>query len=555
MALAKPFQGGKSRNSPQKQKSLNQRRKGFRKVAMDFLIWHLLRESARRWPEKEALVHGEERLSYGEVARRVNGLAAGLREAGLRRGDRMGIYLEASVPQAISIFGISCSEAVYVPINALLHPEQVMHIARDCGMKGLITTAAKLSSLLEVLPQIPSLEFLVVVGQGEVAGQLPVHRFEEFCARTSGPDWRETSIEKDLAAILYTSGSTGKPKGVMLSHANVVAGSLIVSTYLEIKENERILAVLPFSFDAGLNQLMTAFQQGAAIVLINFVFAREIVQTLLKERITGLAGVPTVWSLLAQPNSTLQKQPLPDLRYITNTGGAMPQTVLSLLRQALPTTKIFLMYGLTEAFRSTYLAPEELDRRPTSMGKAIPNSEILVLNEQGQLCKPGEVGELVHRGPTVSMGYWGRTEDTNRALRANPLLPPQLGDCERVCYSGDLVKMDEDGFLYFVGRRDAMIKSSGFRISPSEVEEILFQTKSIQLVAVIGIPDEMLGQTIKAFVVPRNGATRDAEALIAFCAEKLPRYMVPKTIEFLDEMPKTSSGKVDYPALRRRENL
>jgi acyl-CoA synthetase (AMP-forming)/AMP-acid ligase II len=341
----------------------------------------------------------------------------------------------------------------------------------------------------------------------------------------------------------------------MLSHANVVAGSLIVSTYLEIKENERILAVLPFSFDAGLNQLMTAFQQGAAIVLINFVFAREIVQTLLKERITGLAGVPTVWSLLAQPNSTLQKQPLPDLRYITNTGGAMPQTVLSVLRQALPTTKIFLMYGLTEAFRSTYLAPEELDRRPTSMGKAIPNSEILVLNEQGQLCKPGEVGELVHRGPTVSMGYWGRTEDTNRALRANPLLPPQLGDCERVCYSGDLVKMDQDGFLYFVGRRDAMIKSSGFRISPSEVEEILFQTKSIQLAAVIGIPDEMLGQTIKAFVVPRNGATRDAEALIAFCAEKLPRYMVPKTIEFLDEMPKTSSGKVDYPALRRRENL
>jgi len=523
---------------------------------VDFLVHHMLRTSAKRNPAKEALVHGSKRLSYQDVARQTAGLAHGLRRAGLQRGERVAIYLEASVAQVLSIFSVSEAGGALVPINALLHPEQVAYIARDCEIRGLVTTPAKLRQLVEVLPQIPSLRFIILTGEGEFPEvSLPCLQFEELTQLPPFQNSNERAIDKDLAAILYTSGSTGKPKGVMLSHANVVAGSLIVSTYLEIKENERILAVLPFSFDAGLNQLMTAFQQGAAIVLINFVFAREIVQTLLKERITGLAGVPTVWSLLAQPNSTLQKQPLPDLRYITNTGGAMPQTVLSLLRQALPTTKIFLMYGLTEAFRSTYLAPEELDRRPTSMGKAIPNSEILVLNEQGQLCKPGEVGELVHRGPTVSMGYWGRTEDTNRALRANPLLPPQLGDCERVCYSGDLVKMDEDGFLYFVGRRDAMIKSSGFRISPSEVEEILFQTKSIQLVAVIGIPDEMLGQTIKAFVVPRNGATRDAEALIAFCAEKLPRYMVPKTIEFLDEMPKTSSGKVDYPALRRRENL
>jgi len=523
---------------------------------VDFLVHHMLRTSAKRNPAKEALVHGSKRLSYQDVARQTAGLAHGLRRAGLQRGERVAIYLEASVAQVLSIFSVSEAGGALVPINALLHPEQVAYIARDCEIRGLVTTPAKLRQLVEVLPQIPSLRFIILTGEGEFPEvSLPCLQFEELTQLPPFQNSNERAIDKDLAAILYTSGSTGKPKGVMLSHANVVAGSLIVSTYLEIKENERILAVLPFSFDAGLNQLMTAFQQGAAIVLINFVFAREIVQTLLKERITGLAGVPTVWSLLAQPNSTLQKQPLPDLRYITNTGGAMPQTVLSLLRQALPTTKIFLMYGLTEAFRSTYLAPEELDRRPTSMGKAIPNSEILVLNEQGQLCKPGEVGELVHRGPTVSMGYWGRTEDTNRALRANPLLPPQLGDCERVCYSGDLVKMDEDGFLYFVGRRDAMIKSSGFRISPSEVEEILFQTKSIQLAAVIGIPDEMLGQTIKAFVVPRNGATRDAEALIAFCAEKLPRYMVPKTIEFLDEMPKTSSGKVDYPALRRRENL
>jgi acyl-CoA synthetase (AMP-forming)/AMP-acid ligase II len=233
----------------------------------------------------------------------------------------------------------------------------------------------------------------------------------------------------------------------------------------------------------------------------------------------------------------------------------MPQAVLKVLRQTLQSTKVFLMYGLTEAFRSTYLPPEELDRRPTSMGKAIPDTEILVLNDQGHLCKAGEPGELVHRGPTVSLGYWNRPEETARALRPNPLLPPEMGDCEKVCYSGDLVKMDDEGFLYFIGRRDTMIKSSGFRISPTEVEEVLFQTGKLRGAAVIGIPDEVLGQVIKAFVVPRDGEPLSTEALLATCAEKMPRYMVPKFVEVLSELPKTSSGKVDYPALRRREEI
>jgi acyl-CoA ligase (AMP-forming) (exosortase A-associated) len=468
----------------------------------------------------------------------------------------MGIYLDASIPQVISIFGISCADAVFVPINSLLHAEQVVHIALDCALKALITTPDKFETLAELLPQVPSIEFLVIVGPGEISSpRLPVYSYEELCASASAIDWREISIGKDLAAILYTSGSTGKPKGVMLSHANILAGSRIVCTYLGITEKDRILAVLPFSFDAGMNQLMTAFEKGGTCVLVNFVFAREIVQALVKEKITGLAGVPTLWSLLAQPNSTLAKQPHLDLRYTTNTGGAMPQTVLKVLQEVLQNTKIFLMYGLTEAFRSTYLPPEELDRRPTSIGKAIPDTEILVLNGRGRLCKPGEVGELVHRGPTVSLGYWNRPEDTARALRPNPLLPPEIGDSEKVCYSGDLVKMDEDGFLYFIGRRDTMIKSSGFRISPTEVEEVLFQSGAIREAAVVGVPDETLGQSIKAFVVPRDGEDINTEALLAHCARKMPRYMVPKAIVILAELPKTSSGKVDYAILRRREGL
>jgi acyl-CoA ligase (AMP-forming) (exosortase A-associated) len=523
---------------------------------MDFSIHHMLRTSARRRPDAEALVHGSQRLSYADVDRKVSGLARGLRDAGLQRGDRIGIYLDASVPQALAIFGVARAGGVYVPINGLLFPDQVGHIARDCQMKGLITTREKLETLAQTIKDTPSLDFLVLVGEGgPVDVPLSTYAFEDLCALDLPAGWRDHGIEKDLAAILYTSGSTGKPKGVMLSHAQVMAGSSIVSTYLEITESDRILAVLPFSFDAGMNQLMTAWQQGATLILINFVFAREVVKTLIAERVTGLAGVPTFWSLLSQPSSGLHKQPLPHLRYITNTGGAMPQPVLAKLRELLPPTRVYLMYGLTEAFRSTYLPPEELDRRPTSMGKAIPDTEILVINEEGKPCKPGEVGELVHRGPTVSMGYWGQPELTAKVLRPHPFLPPELGDVERVCYSGDYVKMDEDGFLYFIGRRDTMIKSSGFRISPTEVEEVLFKSGLLKIAAVIGIPDPVLGQTVKAFVVAREDVDLKAEGLREFCAANMPRHMVPKAIEVLDQMPRTTSGKVDYPALRRREGL
>jgi acyl-CoA ligase (AMP-forming) (exosortase A-associated) len=523
---------------------------------MDFLIHHMLRASASRYPGKEALVHGDRRFTYADVHARVKGLASGLRNAGLRRGDRVGIYLDAGIAQVVSIFGVSQAGGVFVPINGVLFPEQLAHIARDCGIVTLIASAAKLESLLPVLSNVDSLRCFIVVSDGkQTEAPFPVHDFETMTKSRNEITWQDWGIEKDLAAILYTSGSTGKPKGVMLSHANVVAGATIVSTYLSIKETDRILAVLPFSFDAGLNQLMTAFQQGGTIVLVNFVFAKQIVDALVKEKITGLAGVPTVWSLLTQSNSTLQKNTPSTLRYITNTGGAMPQSVLKMLRAALPTTDIVLMYGLTEAFRSTYLPPEELDRRPTSMGKAIPDTEILVLNEQGLPCQPGEVGELVHRGPTVSLGYWGNPEATNRVLKPNPVLSPELGDVERVCYSGDLVKMDEDGFLYYVGRRDAMIKSSGFRISPTEVEEVVFQSGKARHAAAIGVPDDLLGQAVKVFVVPPDGEPVDEEAVLSFCADKMPRYMVPKFIEVLEELPETSSGKVDYLSLRRREGL
>ena len=523
---------------------------------MDCLIHHMLESSASRLPGKEALLDQDNRLTFERAATNVAGLADGLRNAGLRRGDRIGIYLGNSVLQSLSIFGVSKAGGVFVPINSLLFPQQVTHIARDCQMRGLITTREKLTSLSCVLVDVPSLEFVVVAGDGAaIKTRQPLYELTELLDSAVSQRWREVSIGRDLAAILYTSGSTGKPKGVMLSHEQVMAGTSIVSDYLEISSADRIVGVLPLSFDAGLNQLMTAIQQGGTYVPMTFTFAREIVKTLQEDQITGMAGVPTLWSLMTQPSSSLERQALPHLRYITNTGGRMPQSVLTNLRQMLPFTKIFLMYGLTEAFRSSYLPPEELDRRPSSMGKAIPNTEILVVNEQGQPCKPGEVGELVHRGPTVSMGYWGQPELTAKVLKPHPFSPPELGDSERVCYSGDLVSMDEDGFLYFVGRRDNMIKSSGFRISPTEVEEVLFQSGILREAAVIGVPDGTLGDVIKAYVAPRDGAAINTNVLLAFCAEKMPRYMVPKTVQVVQSLPKAPNGKVDYQALRRSEGL
>jgi acyl-CoA synthetase (AMP-forming)/AMP-acid ligase II len=441
-------------------------------------------------------------------------------------------------------------------VNEVLFPDQVAHIAKDCRMRGLITSEARVDRVREMLSSAETIDFVVVVTEKALpTWDAETRRFQDLAESGVPEKWAEWSISKDLAALIYTSGSTGRAKGVMLSHAQIMAGAHIVSTYLEIVHHHRTLAALPFSFDAGMNQLMTGMLHGATVVIKPFVFARELVQTLVDEEITGMGAVPPLWSLMAQPTSGLHKHSYPHLQYISNTGGAMPPSVLEVLRKNLPTTKIFLMYGLTEAFRSTFLPPEELDRRPTSMGKAIPDTEILVVDENGQPVKAGEAGELVHRGPTVSMGYWGQPELTAKVLRPHPYLPEELGKEEKVVYSGDLVRIDEEGFLYFVARRDAMIKCSGFRVSPTEVESVLFQSGRLREAGVIGVPDELLGQAIKAFVVPRDGDTIDPEALIAFCAERMPRHMVPKSVEALGSLPKTGSGKIDYPALRRREGL
>jgi acyl-CoA ligase (AMP-forming) (exosortase A-associated) len=440
---------------------------------------------------------------------------------------------------------------VIVPINPLLRARQVAHILDDCRVRFLITTARRLAELRDIVHDGESPpRILLIDGDGRRNDDRVI---PNAFAR---PRSRSTAVSRrseDLAAILYTSGSSGMPKGVMLSHANLLAGSRIVCRYLGIRESERILSVLPFSFDYGLNQLLTAVEQGATTILLRFNFGNEIVRAMEDQRVTALAGVPGLWTVLSDATPAFHKQRLASLRYLTNSGGSMPLEVLARIRAAQPQAEFVLMYGFTEAFRSTYLPPAELDARPTSIGKAIPETEVFLVNDRGEACRPGEEGILFHDGPTVFLGYWGREADTRAVLRPHPLRPREEG--RLVCYSGDRVKMDEDGYLYFVGRDDAMIKSSGYRISPTEVESVLLKSTAVSEAAVIGVPDKVLGQSIKALVALREGASFDLEDLLAFCAERMPRYMVPSAVEVVDALPKNANGKIDYPLLRQREAL
>jgi acyl-CoA synthetase (AMP-forming)/AMP-acid ligase II len=353
------------------------------------------------------------------------------------------------------------------------------------------------------------------------------------------------------AAILYTSGSTGRPKGILLSHANLLAGARIVSSYLEIAPDERILSVLPFSFDYGLNQLLCAVQNGATLVLARSNLPADICRTMQAKRITALAGVPPLFIQLMDRHSPLAKTALPDLRYLTNSGGVFPVELVRRYRAQLPHVRLYLMYGLSEAFRSTYLPPSEVDRIPSSMGRAIPETEILVIDEHGEECDVDVVGELVHRGPTVALGYWNDAAATARVFRPDPTDPSSP---ERVVYSGDLVKKDADGFLYFCGRRDQLIKSFGYRISPDEVEELLLASGLVREVAVRGEADPVAGARVEAHVVPADAATFDPEALLAHCRRTMPRYMVPRALHVRDSLPRTASGKLDRTALGRRED-
>jgi acyl-CoA ligase (AMP-forming) (exosortase A-associated) len=508
------------------------------------LIHGLIRQQAEAAPRRTALRDPAREVDYVALAKEVAGAANLFLDLGLGRHDRVAVYMDKRIDTVAALFGAAAAGGVFVPVNPLLKSEQVGHILQDCNVRILVTTPERLELLRPVFLACPDLRCVVAVSDQALPpmANLACVNWSERSNVAPVPPHR--TIDADMAAILYTSGSTGKPKGVVLSHRNLVAGADSVSHYLENRPEDRILAVLPLSFDYGLSQLTTAFRVGASAVLMNYLFPRDVIQTVARERITGLAAVPPLWIQLAQLDWPVDTDA--HLRYITNSGGAMPIATLTTLRAKLPKTRPHLMYGLTEAFRSTWLPPDELDRHPGSIGKAIPGAEVLVVRKDGTLCQPNEPGELVQRGVHVTLGYWNDPEKTAERYRPAPGMPMGLPMPEMAVWSGDTVKMDEEGFLYFIGRHDDMIKTSGYRVSPTEVEEVIYATGLVAEAAAVGMPHPVLGQSVAVAVYTSDQGGSINEKLMAACQRQLPAYMVPDRIAVREEpLPRGPNGKFD----------
>ncbi len=499
-----------------------------------------LEQSAARSPGKVALVCGDRRLTYREIDEQANRLARALIAEGVRRWDRVAVYLENSPEAVIAIFAALKAGGIFLVVNPTTKADKLAYILNNCRAKVLVTDVSRRSEVEAALDGAPKLEAVLAAGSPSAVGGDGRQRFRPFseCLAGFSPEPPpKQSIDLDPAALIYTSGSTGRPKGVVLTHLNIRSAAESITTYLDNTAEDVILEVLPLSFDYGLYQVLMAFKMGARLVLErSFAYPYSVIETAIREGVTGLPIVPTMASILLQMDLTQLR--FPALRYITNTAAALPTNHIRKLREAFPHARLFSMYGLTECKRVSYLPPEQLDIRPTSVGKAIPNSEVYLVDESGQRVGPGVPGELVVRGANVMQGYWEAPEETAKVLK------PGLFPGEKVLYSGDLFTMDEEGYLYFVGRKDDIIKTRGEKVSPKEIEDVLYGIDGIVDAAVVGVPDPVLGQAIKAIVTVRPGCGLSTKEILRHCAQRLEDFMVPKVVEIRDSLPRTTTGKI-----------
>jgi acyl-CoA synthetase (AMP-forming)/AMP-acid ligase II len=530
------------------------------------LLNHFLENSAQRLPNKVALIGGDKRLTYSEIDRRANGVAWFLRSHGIKRQDRVVIFLDNSIESVICLFGILKADAIFVILNPTMKAQKLGYILNNCQARALITHTSKLNVVSNIFGSVPDLQFVIFIGDkakipvsccpnpifwNEIEN-LPSHSVfnsPPLPARQAGATRNNVSspptfnIDLDLATLIYTSGSTGEPKGVMSAHHNMAAAVRSITRYLKNVEEDIILDALPLSFDYGLYQILMAFFFGGTVVLEkSFAFPYKIIEKLVHERVTGFPIVPTMAAMLLQMES-LPQFDFTSLRYVTNTAASLPIAYIKKLQSLFPHVKIYSMYGLTECKRVSYLPPEQLDQRPGSVGIPIPNEEVFVVDGNGREVGPGEIGELVVRGLNVMQGYWNDPEGTARTFR------PGKYRGDGMLYTGDLFKKDEEGYLYFVARKDDMIKTKGERVSPKEIENVLCELKGIAEAAVVGVPDEVFGSAIKAFIVCTDGEVLTGEQVKKYCMENLEPFMVPKYVEFIKALPKSSHGKVDKKAL------
>jgi amino acid adenylation domain-containing protein len=488
----------------------------------------MLQTAVQRDPAQSAVIDGGSTLDYQELTARSLAVASTLAAVGVRPGDRVALFLRRNPDAAAGFFGVLAGGGVVVMVSEQLRPRQIEHILDHSGAAVLVSSA----DLLERLPR---------------PLETRVHVVDVATIHAEGDASPVPRAPGDMAQLVYTSGSTGLPKGVIVSHGGLWAGMEAVVDYLAIRPSDRIASLLPFSFDYGLNQLLCAVGAGATLVVERSPIAARIVQTLREQRVTVVAGVPPLWLQLLDVDS-FRREPVPSLRLLTNSGGHLPTEAVRALRSCQAQAELVLMYGLTEAFRSSYLHPSRVDRKPGSIGRAIPGAELFVLRPDLTPCAPGEVGELVHRGPTVALGYWNDPEATARVFRPDPLRPARAPASERVVFSGDLVYRDKEGDLFFVGRDDTMIKTLGYRVSPDEVADVLYASGEVVEALVTSEPDERRGARVVAYVVMRRDGS--LKRLEEFARRELPRYMQPSRIERRAELRRTPSGKHDLVAAR-----
>lgn len=506
------------------------------------LLHDYLEESARRLPGQTSIITSAERVTFGELNERADRLASVLAKHGATRGDRVAILGESRVETVIAIWAALKANLVFMVVSRDIKEDKLEYILRDSGARALVGSARLLGELHAAVDRAPELAHVIAFGG---AARAPAHAAltswaEALEAAATCP--RRVAIDQDLASIVYTSGSTGEPKGVMLTHANMLAAATSITTYLDAKDSDVVLCALPLAFDYGLYQVLMAARVGATVVLESgFTYPSAILDTVVREQVTAFPGVPTIFAILTQMGEL--EHDLSRVRYVTNTAAALPVAHLTRLAEIFPNARIYSMYGLTECKRCTYLPPEDLLEKPTSVGIAIPNTELWIEDEHGQRLGAGQVGQLVIRGATVMRGYWRKPEATAERLRPGPL------PGEHVLHTGDYARLDEDGYLYFVARMDDIIKSRGEKVAPREVEDALYALPGVREAAVIGVPDPLLGHAVKAFIVADMSHGYTAAGVIAHCKSRLEPFMVPKHVEFRDALPKTDTGKIKKSGL------
>ncbi len=506
-----------------------------------YLLQHFLEIAAEKHPEKTAIKNGRETISYSALCRKSRALGAALRQASAARGERVGIFLDKSIEQVIAILGVLYADKIFVLMNSALHHKQVAHIVKDCGIQTLITTQRFKQSVLEPVLKDPG-----------IANVICEDDFKSI-TESGGAQVECLNITDDISNIIYTSGSTGIPKGVVIAHRNLIDTARNSTHHLKVSADEKILCPVPLNFDYGLNQLTSTLCKGCTLVLYKYLLPAGLLETIGAEKITGLPALPPIWASVFNPklaNIDPGAYDFSSLRYIANTGAKLPVPLVRKVRETFPKAELYLMYGFTEAFRSTYLDPKEVDRIPDSIGKALPNVQIEVINEKNEICKPGEIGELIHRGAGIAKGYWNSPELTAKVYRQNPLLPEGSKFYDLVAYSGDLVKKDEDGFIYYVGRRDHQIKTCGYRVSPTEVEALIMECRGVSEVVVFGLEDPAMGQRIRAVVSVANGI--GTQEILNHCRAQAPYYLVPKEVFIVSEFLRTANGKIDRPKMIER---